>query len=44
MCMSRLISFAWAISSCKEWKRELENEKFLPTAGLEDTDAILPEH
>ena len=36
--MTWLISFAWASSSCKERKRDLQNEKFfLPTAGLELT-------
>ena len=36
--MSRLISFALASSSCKERKRDLQNEKFfLPIAGLELT-------
>ena len=34
--LSWLISFAWASSSCKERKRDLQNEKFfLPTALLE---------
>ena len=38
MCMSWLISFAWISSSCKERKRDLQNEKFfLPTARLEVT-------
>ena len=37
-CMSWLISFAWASSSCKERKRVLQNEKFfLPAAGFELT-------
>ena len=37
-CMSWLISFLWASSSCKERKLDLQNEKFfLPTAGFELT-------
>ena len=37
MCMSRLISFVLAYSSCepREKKRELQTEKFLPKAGFE---------
>ena len=37
-CMSWLISFTLASWSCKERKRDLQNEKFfLPTAGLKLT-------
>ena len=37
-CLSWFISFAWASSSCKERKRDLQNKKiFLLTAGLELT-------
>ena len=44
-CMSWLISFASASSSCKERKRDLQNEKFfLPTAGLELTTFGLRDH
>ena len=44
-CMSWLISFALASSSCKERKRGLQNEKFfLPTAGIELTTSRLWSH
>ena len=44
-CMSWLISFAWASSSCKERKQGLQNEKFiLSTAELELTTFGLWNH
>ena len=34
LCMSWLISFAWAYLSCNEGKQRKQNEAFFPTAGL----------
>ena len=40
-CMSWLISFALASSSCKDRKRELQNENFLSTAGARTHDPVI---